>query len=465
MAVDIKFGTAGLRGIMGDGPGNINVGVIKEVTAGLAAYLKKHYDSPSAVIAYDSRNHSEEFAHAAAGVLAAEGVRTYIFREIMPVPVLSYAVRKLSCSAGIMITASHNSREYNGYKVYSHTGGQIVESQADEVQEEIAGVQSVPKEPGSYEYIDGSLLEDYLEAADAATDISPERDISIVYTPLNGAGLVPVTRLLERNHLNKVFMVPEQEQPDGDFPTCPYPNPEKEEVYERALEYAYENDADIVAATDPDCDRAGVMVKTAGGYRLLSGNETGILLAEYICSNTQNTQNKVIVTSAVSTPFTDKVAKAYGVSVTRTPVGFKYIGEQIEKLGDKFLFGFEESNGYLTGTYARDKDGAAAVKMICAMAAHYRAQGKTLEDVLNGLYDKFGCCLDETLSFDIDSFEEAERITAGAGCIAEDGCRVITRRSGTEPKIKIYLSASGGSREEAERRMNLIKEKISRVIL
>lgn len=516
----LKFGTAGLRGIMGSGNDKMNIPVVKRASQGLAAYLLRTYDNPSVVISYDSRNNSRAFAECAASVLAANDVKTFIFNEMMPVPVLSYAVKKLTCSAGIVITASHNPREYNGYKVYSCTGGQILDEEAAAIMKEIEAV-DVPDGINYIEFekalqgccsiVDDSLYVEYLAAVEQVTEFSKENELSVVYTPLNGSGRKPVQDILGSCGFD-VFTVPEQEFEDGNFPTCPYPNPEKHEVYKIAQGYAQQRNADIIIATDPDCDRVGAMVKAvarevtasdctegeAAVYELLSGNDIGLLLFDYICRTSSDVKGRTVVSSIVSTPMLDRIAAAYGVNVERTLVGFKYIGQKIDELGDSFIFGFEESNGYLTGTYARDKDGAAGAKLICRMAAFYKAQGLTLMEVLDGIYEKYGSIVSQTVNFEIGSNEEREAVMVSvrdrqrledafsdisgyadykypredselppADVIRldfEDSSRVIIRPSGTEPKIKIYISACGSNQVEGLGRAEELLEAFRNVI-
>lgn len=486
---DLAFGTAGLRGIMGPGTNRMNVHVIRRVTQGVAAYLLDNCDAPKVVISYDSRNHSREFAEETAAVLAANGVKAFLFPEIQPVPVLSYAVRALGCDAGIMITASHNPREYNGYKVYAATGGQILDEEAGEITKYIADVDLFDdvKTVNFHEaldmgcsYVEPHLLDAYRREVHGASDVSVEEfagdvaGLKIVYTPLNGAGAKLVPAVLQESGFHQVTVVAEQELPDGDFPTCPSPNPEKEEVYGMARDYAERVGADVIVATDPDCDRAGVMERYADGWRLLSGNEIGTLMLQYLChvKPADEMAGKTVVTSLVSTPIVDRIAEKYGVNVTRTLVGFKYIGEQMDLLGERFLLGFEESNGYLMGTYTRDKDGVLAAKMICQMAAYYQAQGKTLADVLESIACEYGYCLDETISREVEDMgqvdimlsrlavreqaaayfddvkthvnylvEETGLPKAKMVQVAGDDYRVIVRPSGTEPKVKLYVSA------------------------
>ena len=477
---ELKFGTAGLRGIMGPGTNRMNEYVVRKATQGLADYLNAGFDGPSVAIAYDSRNNSGKYAREAAGVLAANGIKTYIYSELMPVPVLSFTVRRLQTTCGIVITASHNSREYNGYKVYGSDGGQILETAAAEILERIGavdmfgGVRTVPFEPAEgslIEYVKEEIYQEYLEAMLAATDICSETDVDILYTPLNGSGLRPVTDMFERCGF-KVRVLEIQKAPDGNFPTCTYPNPEKPEAYREAL--ALSEGCDIIVATDPDCDRVGCMVKAPDGeYRLLSGNEIGTLFTYFLCGR-ESSKGKTVVSSLVSTPLTDIIAKAYGVNSRRTLVGFKYIGEQMNELRDDFLLGFEESNGYLTGLYARDKDGVGGTHMLCSLAAYYKAQGKTIPDVLDEIHDRFGGCVNVTVSIETEGAplmkKVRDAVTSGsiASDVAEtldysgginglpkaeivqfdysDGSRLIIRPSGTEPKVKLYISAADTER-------------------
>ena len=357
---DLEFGTAGLRGVMGLGTARMNVYVIRRATKGLAVYLKNHFEEPRVAISYDSRNNSRRFAEAAAGVLAKAGIKTYMYAEMMPVPVLSYTTRYLNCDAGIMITASHNPKQYNGYKVYAATGGQILDAAADEILAEIMKLDMFEDvdyfsfeealENGC-EFVPEEVYNSFLAEAEAASQFSDERDIEIVYTPLNGSGARPVQDILARNGFDKVSVVKEQLEPDGDFPTCPSPNPEKVEVYDLAVALAKEKNADIIVATDPDCDRVGVMAKKGDEFVLITGNQLGILFTDYIAGRTENPETKTMVTSVVSTPMVNRMAESYGIGMRRTLVGFKYIGEQIDLLKDGYMFGFEESNGSVSYTH------------------------------------------------------------------------------------------------------------------
>ena len=502
---DLEFGTAGLRGVMGLGTARMNVYVIRRATKGLAVYLKNHFEEPKVAISYDSRNNSRRFAEAAAGVLAKAGIKTYMYAEMMPVPVLSYTTRYLNCDAGIMITASHNPKQYNGYKVYAATGGQILDAAADEILAEIMKLDMFEDvdyfsfeealENGC-EFVPEEVYNSFLAEAEAASQFSDERDIEIVYTPLNGSGARPVQDILARNGFDKVSVVKEQLEPDGDFPTCPSPNPEKVEVYDLAVALAKEKNADIIVATDPDCDRVGVMAKKGDEFVLITGNQLGILFTDYIAGRTENPETKTMVTSVVSTPMVNRMAESYGIGMRRTLVGFKYIGEQIDLLKDGYMFGFEESNGYLVGQYARDKDGVVAAKMACQMAAYYKAQGRTLIDVLDDLYARFGHCVDQTVSVDLDDISRAKGIMAAiatreaaekvfgdvSGFInysadetglpktnmiqieKEDGTRVIVRPSGTEPKVKLYMSFYEEDAAKLEERKKAILDDFSTIV-
>ena len=503
----LKFGTAGLRGIMEQGCNKMNVHTVRKASQGLADYLTAAFDEPSVVVSYDSRLNSRVFAEETAAVLTANGVKTYIFEQMMPVPVLSFAVRRLKASAGVMITASHNPKAYNGYKVYNSTGGQILDEEAGKILAEIEKL-DIFDDVKTMDFDEAlkkgcSLTpayayEDYMAEMEEASDVSREREIGIVYTPLNGSGRKPVQETLTRSGFS-FFTVPEQEEEDGNFTTCPYPNPEKAEVYEIAEKYAKEQAADIILATDPDCDRVGLMAKHGEEYVLFSGNEVGGLLFNFICQlEGENAAGKKLFTSMVSTPLVDRIAENYGVKVERTLVGFKYIGDKIENNQKEFIFGFEESNGYLVGTYARDKDGVAAARLICQMAAYYKSKGKTLVDVLEDIYQETGYVADKTVTLEISSQDESremmkklrdmDRVNEAmenisgyrdyadpASCTGlpyadivqmdfADKSRVIVRPSGTEPKIKIYLSSCCSEMELCHRRNDEIMGKIAELI-
>ena len=501
----LKFGTAGLRGVMAPGTNRMNIYVVKKATQGVADYLNDLYEEPSVVISYDSRLNSRLFAESAACVLAANGIKTYLYSEMMPVPVLSYSVRELKCDAGIMITASHNPKEYNGYKVYNGTGGQILDKEADDILKMIENVdifgdvKSMSLDEALYSccsYVDEAVYEKYISVIDESTSISSERELNIVYTPLNGSGTRPVQEILTKNGF-EYFVVPEQEEGDGNFPTCPYPNPEKREVYDVAIKYAEEKDADIILATDPDCDRVGAMIKHNGEYELLTGNQIGILLFNYICNaeKRENLKGRNLCTTIVSTPFVDQIANEYDINVIRTLVGFKYLGQQIDIAPEKFIFGFEESNGYLAGTHARDKDGVVGAKLVCQMAAFFKSKGKTAVDVLNELYDKYGYVVDKTVTVEVKTKDDIAKImdavrntellnSVFTGIVSstdykdreqnkhlpiadvfelhfDDKARMIIRPSGTEPKVKVYLSACNKTKEESEARIAELQNKFN----
>ena len=380
---ELEFGTGGLRGVLGAGTNRMNVYTVAKATQGYADYLKKRQEMPSVAIAYDSRIKSDRFAQTAAEVFAANGIRVYLYRELMPTPSLSYAVRCLGCSGGIVITASHNPAKYNGYKVYGADGGQITSEAASQILEEISkldifsDIKKLSFEEGIKReiitYIEDSVIDAYIQQVSAQALCKDEIDksVSIVYTPLNGAGLKCVLRVLKENGFTNISVVKEQEYPDGNFPTCPYPNPEIREAMELGIQYAKAQNSDLLLATDPDCDRVGIAVRKDGGYQLLNGNQVGILLLNYICKRRlelrKMPENPIIVKTIVTTDITKKIAKHYGVKVIEVLTGFKYIGEQIGLLEEKgeesrYIFGFEESYGYLSGGFVRDKDAVLYAK-------------------------------------------------------------------------------------------------------
>lgn len=516
---NLAFGTGGLRGTIGAGTNRMNVYTVAKASQGLADYLVKHNDAPSVVIGYDSRIKSDVFAKVAAGVFAANGVKVHIWPELLPVPTVSFATRYLGASAGVMITASHNPSKYNGYKVYGADGCQITTEAAAAILAEIekldifmdvktsdfqAGVRS-----GAISYIEEDVLTAYITEVKNQSvlgDCQVNRDVAIVYSPLNGTGLKPVTRALREMGYSNITVVREQEQPDGNFPTCPYPNPEIKEAMTLGMEYAKKCNADLLLATDPDCDRVGIAVKDhKGEYVLLSGNETGMLLLDYICTRrtTMGTMpaEPVIVKTIVTMDMGERIAASYGVVTKNVLTGFKFIGEQIgllEQQGkeDSYIFGFEESYGYLTGTYVRDKDGVNGATMICEMFAYYATQGVSLLDRLNELYDQFGYCLNTLHSYEFDGasgFAKMQGIMAqfhrGWDCIGgrkvtatldyskgldglpksdvlkfllEGNCSVVVRPSGTEPKLKTYISVSAETKEAAAEQEAAIAEELKR---
>lgn len=515
---DLEFGTGGLRGVIGAGSNRMNIYTVRRATQGLADYIKERFDgSLSAAIAYDSRIKSDVFAKAAAGVFAANGIKAYIFSELMPTPVLSYAVRKLGCVSGVVVTASHNPSKYNGYKAYGPDGCQLTLEGAERVLENIAkipmfgGAKTIPFEDGlkngSVEYIGEDLLSSYLDEVRAQSlnpEICASSGLKVVYTPLNGAGNRPVRAILDRIGISGVTVVSEQEKPDGRFVTCPFPNPEIKEALDLGLRLCEEVKPDLLLATDPDADRVGIAAAADGGYALFSGNEVGAMLLEYICSERtrQGTmpKNPLTVKSIVTTGLVNKIAESYGVETVDVLTGFKFIGEQIgllEKNGEleRYIFGFEESYGYLAGTYARDKDAVVASMLICEMAAHYRSKGITLIQARENMYKKYGVYLHTQKSFTCegetgmikmkeimerlrsvppsaigglkvirtDDYLKSVKTDVLAGTeteislpksdvltfALEGNASVIIRPSGTEPKIKAYYSATGNSKEEA----------------
>ena len=503
---DLAFGTGGLRGVLGAGTNRMNIYTVRRATQGLCAWLKASGGTPSVAIAHDSRIKSDLFAREAARVLAANGVTAWIYPRLEPTPALSWAVRYFHCGAGICVTASHNPAKYNGYKVYGPDGGQITLEAAEHVQAAIDSTDpfdgvaladfDAAVADGRIRYIPEQCLEDFLDAVQKLSLSGGAEDLSVVYTPLNGSGLECVTKILGRIGVKDVTVVPEQEHPDGRFPTCPYPNPEEREAMQRGLELCEKLRPDLLLGTDPDCDRMGSAVPEGDGYRLLTGNEMGVLLLDYICRRRielgSMPENPVAVTTIVSTDMADAVAAEYGVELRRVLTGFKFIGEQIGLLeaeghGERFLFGFEESYGYLSGSHVRDKDAVNASMLCCEMAAWYKKQGMTLADAIRALYEKHGytCCAVQSFAFEgeggmermaavMDSLRAAPpaeiagwAVTGrtdyqtGEGVALElprsnvleyrmDGAKLIVRPSGTEPKIKVYLSARAESMERAQ---------------
>ena len=490
---DLEFGTAGLRGIIGAGTSRLNVYTIGRVTQGVADYLKAHKKSGATVaISYDSRILSTEFAHYAAAVLAANGIKSFITRELKPTPYLSYMVRHLHCDAGIMITASHNPAKFNGYKVYGADGCQVTDAAASEIYGYIERVNTFDVKAKDFDKAVGSGDINYVDVTREYLDdvykrsVGKARKVSIVYTPLNGTGCDIVPQMLKERGFADVTIVPEQARPDGNFPTCTYPNPEKAEALKLGVELGKKCGADIVIGTDPDADRIGVAVKTGSDYRLISGNEMGVLLIDYIFSHAKNLpKNPVAVKTIVTTDLARVVAEEYGAEIREVLTGFKYIGETIKKLeekgeGERFVFGYEESYGYLSGTYVRDKDAVVATMLIAEMTADYLSEGKTLGDVLDGIYKKHGRYFHRTVSYTYEGAAGAEKMKSvldtfrktppkaldGSEIVesidymtqdrfdlpksnvlsykAADGCKVIVRPSGTEPLIKIYVTAARG---------------------
>ena len=508
-AVELEFGTAGLRSVLGAGTNRMNIYMVRKATQGLANYLNKQGGKKSVAISYDSRIKSDVFAREAARVLAGNGVKAYLYKELMPVPALSFATRHLHCDAGIMVTASHNPAKYNGYKAYGPDGCQMTSEAADAVYAEMqatdifAGIRladfDAALEQGGIEYIGQDTIEalyENIKAQSVRPGLCKTAGLKLVYSPLNGSGLVPVTRVLGDIGITDITIVPEQKNPDGNFPTCPYPNPEIFEALRLGLELAEKSGADLMLATDPDADRVGIAVKCKdGSYELLSGNEVGVLLLDYICAGRieQGTmpKNPVMCKSIVSTPLADKVAEHYGVECRNVLTGFKWIGDQIAKLEadgevDRFIFGFEESYGYLAGPYVRDKDAIIGSMLICEMAAYYRAKGSSIKEELERIYTEYGRYLNKVDSFEFPGLSGMDKMAdimqnlrvnppkdfAGDKVVKvvdykkpeetglpaanvliytlESGATVVVRPSGTEPKIKTYFTTKGKDLAEAE---------------
>ncbi|MCR5538521.1 MAG: phospho-sugar mutase [Lachnospiraceae bacterium] len=510
---DLAFGTAGLRGVIGAGTNRMNVYTVAKASQGLANYVLKHYPEGKRAVAIsrDSRHKGLLFCRVAAGVLAASGITVHMYREIMPTPCLSFAVRYLHCAAGIMMTASHNPAKYNGYKAYNDDGCQITSEAADEISAEIGKLDVLDDVK---DLVDGSAWEKgvadgliheigpevddaFIACVKAQSVLGPDdaidRNVSIVYSPLNGTGLVPVMRVLKECGYTNITVVKEQEQPDGDFPTCPYPNPEILQAMQLGIEYAKRVDADLFFATDPDADRIGMAVKDADGeFVLITGNEAGMLMLDYICAmrkkNGTLPANGVAVKSIVTTDMAAQIAESYGLTCAEVLTGFKYIGETIKSLeeagrADDYVFGFEESYGYLSGGYVRDKDAVDGAFLICEMFAYYKTQGISLLGKLDELYRTFGYRINSVASYEfegasgfrkmqqiMESFRGIRDEIAGKKIVkyldyAEgvdglptadvvryffDGGAIIVRPSGTEPKIKIYLSVTAPERAAAE---------------
>ena len=516
-AVALKFGTAGLRGVLGAGSNRMNIQVARQATQGLANWVKTQGGNQLVAISYDSRINSDVFAKTAACVLAANGIKVRIYDALMPVPALSFATRYYEANAGIMVTASHNPAKYNGYKAYGPDGCQMTDEAADIVYAEIQKTDILDgakimgfeegMEAGLISYV-GDDCKEALYAAIEARSVRPglckTAGLKLVYSPLNGSGLVPVTRILSDIGIDDVTIVPEQQYPDGNFPTCPYPNPEIFEALRLGLELAEKSGADLMLATDPDADRVGIAIKCPDGtYELVSGNEVGVLLLDYICAgrieNGTMPKNPVAVKSIVSTPLADAVAANYGVELRSVLTGFKWIGDQIAGLEaagevDRFIFGFEESYGYLAGPYVRDKDAIIGSMLICEMAAYYRSIGSSIKERLEEIYAKYGRYLNKVDSFEFPGLSGMDKMTgimddlrqnppkeiAGykvakvtdykkpeeTGLPAanvliyalEGGATVVVRPSGTEPKIKTYFTTLGKDLAEAEAQKEKLAE-------
>ena len=526
--LNLEFGTAGLRGVLGAGTNRMNIYTVAKATQGLANYLLSEEEHPKVAISYDSRNRSREFAKISARVLAANGIKVYIYSTLMPVPMLSFAVRNTGSSAGIMVTASHNPAKYNGYKVYGPDGCQMTSESADKVLGEINKLdifKDIKKvdfekalEEKTIEYTPDSVINAYYEwclGQMMRKDIFKKEPLQLVYTPLNGAGNLPVRHVLKTAGLENISVVKEQEMPNGDFPTCPYPNPEIKEAMALGLEQAKSEKADILIATDPDCDRVGIAVKEAGDYIMLTGNQVGILLVDYIAKTRKELgtlpENPILVKSIVTSSLADRVAKSHGVETVNVLTGFKYIGDTIKKLEEKgeknrFILGFEESYGYLVGTEVRDKDAVVATLIICEMAAYYRSIGSSVYKALQEIYQKFGFYLNKVDSYTFEGLRGMDKMKEIMSALRanplmklgdyevearedyktlvhkdektglvtdiklpssnilvymlQGGNQVIIRPSGTEPKIKVYYSIKGKDRREAD----MIKADIDKTI-
>lgn len=505
---DLAFGTGGLRGTIGAGTNRMNIYTVAKASQGLSDYLVKHFTKPSVIIGYDSRIKSDVFAKVAAGVFSANGVEVNIWPTLMPVPTVSFATRYLTASAGVMVTASHNPSKYNGYKVYGADGCQITTEAAAEILAEIekldifADVKNSDFEEGivagSIRYIPDDVYTAFVDEVKQQSVLFGEevsKDVAIVYSPLNGTGLKPVTRTLKEMGYTNITVVKEQEQPDGHFPTCPYPNPEIKEAMFLGMEYARKCNADLLLATDPDCDRVGIAVKNeAGEYELLTGNQVGLLLLDYICSQRvkhgKMPDDPVMVKTIVTMDMGEQIASHYGLRTIDVLTGFKFIGEQIGKLeqqgmADSYVFGFEESYGYLTGSYVRDKDGVDGAYMICEMFSYYKTRGISLLEKLEELYQTYGYCMNTLHSYEfagsagfakmqsiMQSFRSGIKEFGSKKVIGlldyaegldslpksdvlkfmlEDNCSIVVRPSGTEPKLKIYVSVSAENKEAAEK--------------
>ena len=514
----LKFGTAGLRGIIGAGTNRMNIYVVRQATQGLANYVLKKYGKGSVAISHDSRIKADLFMNEAARVLAANGIKVYITSELQPTPVLSYLVRYFKCQAGIMVTASHNPAAYNGYKAYGEDGCQMTDVAANTVYDEISKLDMFKDvkiadfdeavSNGMIEYVDESVYDTYLEKVmeqQVNPGICEGADLKVVYTPLNGTGNKLVRKVLGKIGVKDVVVVPEQELPDGNFTTCPYPNPEIKEALAKGLELCEKEQPDLLLATDPDADRVGIAVKDYdGSYRLISGNEDGVMLTNYILSCKKASgklpEKPVVVKTIVTTKLINKLCEKYDCELKNVLTGFKYIGKVILNLEkkheeDRYLFGFEESYGYLSGTYVRDKDAVVASMLVCEMAAYYKKQGKSLAEVIDGLYEEFGYYLNQTYSFEFDGAagmqkmadimtavrdnipksiagydvvkvsdyllkKETEIATGSATDIELPKSNVIAlhlsgdnaviiRPSGTEPKIKLYITSVGKNKADA----------------
>ena len=522
-AVALKFGTAGLRGVLGAGSNRMNIYVVRQATQGLANWVKTQGGNQLVAISYDSRIKSDVFAKTAACVLAANGIKVRIYDALMPVPALSFATRYYGANAGIMVTASHNPAKYNGYKAYGPDGCQMTDEAADIVYAEIqktdilTGAKMMSFEEGIaaglIEYVGDDCKEalyDAIKARSVRPGLCKTAGLKLVYSPLNGSGLVPVTRILNDIGIDDITIVPEQQYPDGNFPTCPYPNPEIFEALRLGLELAEKSGADLMLATDPDADRVGIAIKCPDGtYELVSGNEVGVLLLDYICAgrieNGTMPEKAVAVKSIVSTPLADAVAAHYGVEMRNVLTGFKWIGDQIANLEaagevERFIFGFEESYGYLAGPYVRDKDAVIGSMLICEMAAYYRSIGSSIKQRLEEIYAEYGRYLNKVDSYEfpgltgmdkmagimndlrsnppaeiggykvvkVTDYKKPEETGLPAANVLiyalEGGATVVVRPSGTEPKIKTYFTTLGKDLAEAEEQKKVLAEALKPIL-
>ena len=529
---NLEFGTGGLRGVIGAGTNRMNVYTVAQATQGLANYINGEFSEPSVAIAYDSRIKSKLFAETAAGVLAANGIKVYIYPELMPTPMLSYAVIRLHCASGIVITASHNPSKYNGYKCYDSKGYQMTDEAAKRTFDYISkvdifsGVKIMDFEDALAEdkidFIEDWLIDDFYKdvlTRQVEKGVCRKADLKVIYSPLNGTGNKPVKTILKKIGVKDLKVVLSQEKPDGNFPTCPFPNPEIKQVFEEGMKIAETFPADILLATDPDCDRVGIAVRHNGEYKLMTGNEVGCMLTEYILSRKKAhgdlCENPVVVKTIVTTELIRAVAAEYNCEVHDLLTGFKYIGELVEQLKDKgeenrFEIGLEESYGYLTGIHVREKDAVNASMMIIEMAAYYKTQGKTLVDVMDSLYERYGMYLNSLLNFGFEGAngmkkmadmmsslrnnppksiggmdvikiadylesKSADLVTGKTQDITlpksnvlsyslPDDNKVIIRPSGTEPKIKIYITAHSDTRENAEKLTDVIADSIKNIM-
>ncbi len=529
---NLEFGTAGLRGVIGAGTNRMNVYTVNQATQGLADYLNENFENPSVAVAYDSRIKSDVFAKEAACVLAANGIKVYLYPELVPTPMLSFAVRRLGCASGIIITASHNPSKYNGYKCYDPNGYQMTDEAAAKTYEYIqktdmfSGVKTMSFDDALAEdmidYIEDWLMDEFYEkvlSARVNPDALKKANLKVIYTPLNGTGNKPVRKVLKKAGVKDVTVVKEQEKPDGNFPTCPFPNPEIRQAFECAIKTAEGTDADLLLATDPDCDRVGIAVRDGEEYVLMTGNEVGAMLCEYLLSSLKEQgklpENPIVVKTIVTTPLVETIAAAYGAQTADLLTGFKYIGElvtNLEKKGetDRFIVGMEESYGYLRGAHARDKDAVVASLLICEMASYYKLKGISLKQFMDGIYEKYGMYLNSVLNFGFEGASGMQKMAdmmedlrnnppkeiAGADIvkmsdykqsvtkdtvtgekteiklpksnvlsfIMPDNSKVIVRPSGTEPKIKVYITACGNSREESTAKSEKIADSMSKIL-